>query len=31
MALSPMIGMNGDFVDECTGRPFGADQDTDRV
>ena len=31
MTLSQMIGMNGDLVDERTGRPLGADQDADRV
>jgi hypothetical protein len=31
MTLSPMIGMDGDLVDEGTGRSFGADQDADRV
>jgi hypothetical protein len=31
MTLSPMIGMDGDLVDEGTGRPLGADQDADRV
>ena len=31
MTLSPMIGMDGDCVDEGTGRPLGADQDSDRV
>ena len=31
MTLSPMIGMDGDPVDECSGRPLGADQDADRV
>ena len=31
MTLPPMIGMDGDLVDERTGRPLGADQDADRV
>ena len=31
MTLSPMIGMDGDLVDEGTRRPLGADQDADRV
>src|SRR5258705_12992169 len=31
MTLSPMIGMDGDLVDEGTGRPLGADQDADRI
>ena len=31
MTLPPMIGMDGDLVDEGTGRPLGADQDADRV
>ena len=31
MTLSPMIGMDGDLVDERPGRPLGADQDADRV
>jgi hypothetical protein len=31
MTLSPMIGMDGDLVDERTGRPLGANQDGDRV
>ena len=31
MTLSPMIGMDGDLVDEGSRRPLGADQDADRV
>ena len=31
MALAPMIGMDGDLVDECARRPLGADQDPDRI
>ena len=31
MTLSPMIGMDGDLVDEATRRPLCADQDADRV
>ena len=31
VTLSPMIGMDGDLVDEGTGRPLGADQDADRI
>ena len=31
MTLSPVIGMDGDLVDERAGRPLGADQDADRV
>ena len=31
MTLSPMIGMDGDLVDEATGRPLCADQNADRV
>ena len=31
MTLPPMIGMDGDLVNEGPGRPFGADQDADRV
>ena len=31
VALSPMIGMDGDLVDERARRPLGADQDADRV
>ena len=31
MTLSAMIRMDGDPVDEGTGRPLGADQDADRV
>ena len=31
MTLPPMIGMDGDLVDEGPGRPLGADQDADRV
>ena len=31
MTLPPMIGMDGDLVDESAGGPLGADQDADRV
>ena len=31
VALPPMVGMDGDLVDEGAGRPLGADQDADRV
>ena len=31
MTLSPMIGMDGDRVDEGTGGPLGTDQHADRV
>jgi hypothetical protein len=31
MTLSPMIRVDGDFMDERAGRPFGAYHDADRV
>ena len=31
MTLSPMIGMNGDLVNQSTGRAFTADEDANRV
>ena len=31
VTLPPMIGMDGDLVDEGAGRPLGADQDADRI
>jgi hypothetical protein len=31
MTLPQMIGMDGDLLDESSGRPLGADQDADRV
>ena len=31
VTLPPMIGMNGDFVDERGGGALGADQDADRI
>src|SRR5262245_35372482 len=31
VTLSAMIGMNGDLVNEGTGRSLGADEDADRI